>query len=814
MNKSQGHLEQIIDKEWQKTPNEKQRSSQKNVKPQNYLSQMLQNQNKTPKNVPILASFNTTFDKQNNPLNSLSAQLKQMNQKNFLKKPFSSSQKNRLNLSQINLNEFSSKQSQNNSMHNSYLLHQSDCNQKQILNDFLKISNYSDKVEVDIENLQNCIKDILLVNERLESENRSLKKDLNRQMKMLEFLQISNKQKDSFFQQMVEQNISLKNELDEIKLHKIQLQKFEIMKDMKQPIIIGSPHRRKASQSINVQQSINQQTINKQRIGVHSESRQQITRQQSKNIAQIKQIVDDHSNINNSESLNFIPSSLENQQNSQIQQKSKRNIQVNTLNIQNGSQTPVISSNLHNTPLQIYIPKLNKQIKNTRQQQGTTPSESNEKKNLRPQFIQHSTDHAFYASALDMDTSEKEIEDFYVEGRYIKFLRGHFQDEQNLQKLIYNLEGQTFKYFYESVNSLLSYLQIGMNLILKMKQVIKCIYNLQHKMNISEVFDALSNECISILSCDKSSIFLLDEKSNLFWTKGNKNDMIKLSVDQSGFCGHVAQTGQTINVLDAHLDDRFDKQLDLKNNYRTKSVLCAPIFDTKSSNRVMGVLQVTNKLNQSFFTKDDEGILKVIAMLSENILKNSVFNDERAEFYNSLRSLYTYSVDAIQCQSLQELIETSYVFLNRGLNIPHSKIVIFDKILQQFFTYQNGVKVYFETKEGIVGKVFNEQVLQATQNISENTDFNKMIDIDTQLPVVTIPIIKQSNLQKNKPAVLFSMDDFIHFDTECLGVLQVINSRGIPTLLVQAEKESKTQLSSYETLQRFCKLLSSALIKF
>ncbi len=50
-------------------------------------------------------------------------------------------------------------------------------------------------------------------------------------------------------------------------------------------------------------------------------------------------------------------------------------------------------------------------------------------------------------------------------------------------------------------------------------------------MNIAEVFDALSSECIKIISCDKASIFLLDEKSNLFWAKGNKNEMIKIPIE-------------------------------------------------------------------------------------------------------------------------------------------------------------------------------------------------------------------------------------------------------------------------------------------
>lgn len=53
----------------------------------------------------------------------------------------------------------------------------------------------------------------------------------------------------------------------------------------------------------------------------------------------------------------------------------------------------------------------------------------------------------------------------------------------------------------------------------------------------------------------------------------------------------------------------------------------------------------------------------MFALLSENLLKNSVFNDEKAEFYNSLRFLYDYSIDAIQVTSISDLFEASTVFL-------------------------------------------------------------------------------------------------------------------------------------------------------
>lgn len=71
-----------------------------------------------------------------------------------------------------------------------------------------------------------------------------------------------------------------------------------------------------------------------------------------------------------------------------------------------------------------------------------------------------------------------------------------------------------------------------MNLILKVKQVLSSVHKLFRKMNISEVFDALSVEMSKIFACDKASIFLIDEKSRIFWTKGYKNNELqKISIE-------------------------------------------------------------------------------------------------------------------------------------------------------------------------------------------------------------------------------------------------------------------------------------------
>ena len=45
----------------------------------------------------------------------------------------------------------------------------------------------------------------------------------------------------------------------------------------------------------------------------------------------------------------------------------------------------------------------------------------------------------------------------------------------------------------------------------------------------------------------------------------------------TGIAGYVAETGETLNVADAYTDDRFNKAIDERTGYITRSILCMPI---------------------------------------------------------------------------------------------------------------------------------------------------------------------------------------------------------------------------------------------
>ena len=66
------------------------------------------------------------------------------------------------------------------------------------------------------------------------------------------------------------------------------------------------------------------------------------------------------------------------------------------------------------------------------------------------------------------------------------------------------------------------------------------------------------------------------------------------------------------NVQDAHEDDRFDKEVDEKTGFRTKSMLTAPVRNDEG--KVIGAIQLLNK-------KDDNGNDSVFGPCEEQLAK-------------------------------------------------------------------------------------------------------------------------------------------------------------------------------------------------
>ncbi|CAF0762810.1 unnamed protein product [Rotaria sp. Silwood1] len=101
----------------------------------------------------------------------------------------------------------------------------------------------------------------------------------------------------------------------------------------------------------------------------------------------------------------------------------------------------------------------------------------------------------------------------------------------------------------------------------------------------------------------------MSDKDGQRFSPNDERACIRFPMDK-GIAGYVATTGKTLNIVDAYSDKRFNRDIDQKTGYKTKTLLCMPIM---IQGNVIGVVQMVNKRN-GHFTKSDEESFETFAV--------------------------------------------------------------------------------------------------------------------------------------------------------------------------------------------------------
>uniref|UniRef100_A0A8C7N418 Phosphodiesterase n=1 Tax=Oncorhynchus kisutch TaxID=8019 RepID=A0A8C7N418_ONCKI len=139
-----------------------------------------------------------------------------------------------------------------------------------------------------------------------------------------------------------------------------------------------------------------------------------------------------------------------------------------------------------------------------------------------------------------------------------------------------------------------------------------------------------------LIAADRYSLFLVGEDSSnrkflvsrLFdVAEGStleevSNSCIRLEWNK-GIVGHVAATGQPLNIKNAYEDPRFNAEVDQITGYKTQSILCLPIKNHREE--VVGVAQAINKKcgENGTFTEQDEKDFSAYLAFSGIVLHNA-----------------------------------------------------------------------------------------------------------------------------------------------------------------------------------------------
>ncbi|XP_048256360.1 probable 3',5'-cyclic phosphodiesterase pde-5 isoform X3 [Haliotis rufescens] len=138
----------------------------------------------------------------------------------------------------------------------------------------------------------------------------------------------------------------------------------------------------------------------------------------------------------------------------------------------------------------------------------------------------------------------------------------------------------------------------------------------QDIISMDTVIMKIMNFAQKLVNADRASLFLLDHhRQELFARIFDVGSTMGVPSPESsqqkeirfpmgkGVAGHVATTGEVLNIQDAYGDIRFNRDVDLQTGYRTKSILCMPIY---IRGNIIGVVQMVNKMSGPFTRADEE----------------------------------------------------------------------------------------------------------------------------------------------------------------------------------------------------------------
>ena len=160
-------------------------------------------------------------------------------------------------------------------------------------------------------------------------------------------------------------------------------------------------------------------------------------------------------------------------------------------------------------------------------------------------------------------------------------------------------------------------------------------------LNIAEVLKNIMKYANRVTNSVASTLMLLDEETGeLVFSvpTGPKSDKLtdfRLPPGE-GIAGWVAENEQHLLIPDVKKDKRFYEKTDEMSGFETKSILCVPL---KAKSKMIGVLEVINKVDDTSFTEEDAMLLNIFANQAAIAIEDARFYDELKDRYEEEKQL-------------------------------------------------------------------------------------------------------------------------------------------------------------------------------
>ena len=173
----------------------------------------------------------------------------------------------------------------------------------------------------------------------------------------------------------------------------------------------------------------------------------------------------------------------------------------------------------------------------------------------------------------------------------------------------------------------------------ELQKIIKAAESVNSNIELEVVLDKIVSVATELTNSERGTLYLVDKDKHELWSMiatGTVPQEIRLKIGE-GLAGHVAETGETINIKNVQKDKRFKSDVDKKSGFKTKNMICFPIKN--SAQEIIGVLQLLNSRNGEFSNRD-ESFLEALSIHSAIAVHNALMHQKQIVINEELKQAY------------------------------------------------------------------------------------------------------------------------------------------------------------------------------
>jgi adenylate cyclase len=283
--------------------------------------------------------------------------------------------------------------------------------------------------------------------------------------------------------------------------------------------------------------------------------------------------------------------------------------------------------------------------------------------------------------------------------------------------------------------------------------------------SLDEALEVLVKITTSTIGAERGTIFLNDPATGELYSRiaqGNFTREIRI-LNTKGVAGWAFTKNEGVIIHDAYKDERFNKAVDVRTGFRTKSILCAPLRTVNGDE--IGVSQILNKIDGAF-EQDDLDMLEAMTEQAAIAIQGNIIVEQieaaRKQELEFLDVVSQVSSELELTPLLQKIITT----ISTMLDCERATLFINDEKTNELYTevgegLDEKSTIRIPNHLGISGTVFTSgkavNIPHAYADLRFNPSFDKQTGFFTR-SILCMPVFSKAG--------------------KTIGVSQVLNKRG------------------------------------